>query len=324
MDLEKSIEQFGKLVDAADDVVLVQPDKLDTDSIASSLALKAIFEKLGKKTSAYSAQPIPSSLQYIPGWQEFKSELPKDFDLAVLVDGAPQKELVEDYKDIFAAKPFVHFDHHDARPTFPFKVLEVVDSEAAATGELLYQAAVQLDWPLDKEIGDLIGFSIMLDTVYFTSSGMRERTFTTIAALYKLGVSIADLYHRDIEVSGYDLELLKYKAELIQRIELYENGRIGFVTIPEEEFNKYSGELRPMDLIIYDIQRLKGVDIAVVLTQQPDGVKGSMRSNIPIAADVAKEFPNGGGHTVAAAFFVEGAKLEEVKEKALSAIARRL
>jgi len=89
MDLEARIKHFGKLVEESNHILLLQPDKLDTDSVASSLALKAIFDKLGKKTSAYSAQTISSSLQYIPGWQEFKKNLPDEFDLAVLVDGAP-------------------------------------------------------------------------------------------------------------------------------------------------------------------------------------------------------------------------------------------
>jgi len=322
-DLKVKFDHLGELVSKSKHILLVQPDKLDPDSIGSSLALKRIFEKLGKETSAYSAKEIPESLRYIPGWDEFKPDLPADFDIALLVDGAPQRELVEDHKELFAQKTFVYFDHHDARPTFPFSIEEVVDAEAAATGEMVYQAAIRLDWPMDKEIGELIGFSIIADTVYFTSSSMRLETFEAAVGITKLGVEIYDLFKKDIETSGYDLDLLKYKADLIQRIELYENGKIGFISIPKEEIQKHGDKLRPMDLIIYDIQRLKGIDIALVLSEQDDGIKGSMRANIPIAAKVAKEF-GGGGHDVAAAFFIENGKLEEVKEKSLKSISKLL
>ncbi|MDZ4231213.1 MAG: DHH family phosphoesterase [Patescibacteria group bacterium] len=319
MDLSSSIKEFGKLIAGANHILMVQPNPLDTDSIASSLALKRIFEKLGKKTSAFSAKSIPESLRYIPGWEEFKAKLPKDFDAAVLVDGEPQRELVEDHKNIFSSKPFVHFDHHKTRPAFPFPVMEVVDSKASATGELVYQAAEELNWLIDKEIGELIGFSIMLDTVYFTTPSMRPRTFETLTAITHLGVDIADLFRQDMEVSGYDLDLLKYKAQLIDRIEIHAEGKIGFVVIPREEYEKYKDRLRPMDLIIYDIQRLKGVDLALVLTEQPDGIKGSMRANVPIAGKVAKYF-NGGGHDAAAAFFVQNGNLEQVKKEVLEVI----
>ncbi|MEX2054337.1 MAG: DHH family phosphoesterase [Candidatus Colwellbacteria bacterium] len=319
MDLSSSIKQFGQLVNEANHILLVQPDKLDTDSIASSLGLKRIFEKLGKKTSAFSAKDVSESLKYIPGWKEFNKELPREFDLAVLVDGAPQRELVEDYKNIFSEKPFVHFDHHSERPTFPFIVVEVVDSKASATGELLYQVAEELNWPLDKEIGDLIGFSIMLDTVYFTSSSMRPRTFATLAKISDLGVNIAELFREDMEVSGYDLDLLQYKGKLIKRIELHEGGKIAFLAIPKKEAQKYEDKLRPMDLIIYDMQRLKGVDIALVLTEEKDGIKGSMRADLPIAGKVAKYF-KGGGHDVAAAFFIKGGSLEKVKGEVIEVI----
>ena len=323
MNLTENIKKFGEIVSSSEHILLVQPDKLDTDSIASALALGGIFKKLGKKVSFYSTTSVPTSLQYISGWENIDSVMPTDFDLTILVDGAPQKELVSVFKDLLGSKPFVHFDHHSARPSFPFSVLDVVDPKAAATGELIYKAVEQLGWPIDKEIGDLIGFSILLDTGNFTTSAMREDTFMVVSKLCALGVSMYDLFRRDVEANGYDLELLRYKAELIERIKLHEDGRIGFVSIPLSETVQYKDRIRPMDLIIYDIQRLKGVDIALVLSEESTGVKGSMRANTPIAAKIATQF-GGGGHDMAAAFFVNGGNLKDVKNNALEAIKKLL
>ena len=146
MDLTENIKKFGELVSSSEHILLVQPDKLDTDSIASALALGSVFKKLGKGVSFYSALHVPRSLQYVSGWENIGSMMPTDFDLTILVDGAPQKELIGEFKDLLGSKPFVHFDHHSARPSFPFSVLEVVDPEAAATGELIYKVVEQLDW----------------------------------------------------------------------------------------------------------------------------------------------------------------------------------
>ena len=110
-------------------------------------------------------------------------------------------------------------------------------------------------------------------------------------------------------LSIYDLqlksaEILKYKGELLERIEYHVNGKLGLVHIPWEEIQTYSDQYNPSVLVLDEVRMVNDVEVAIAVKTYPDGkLTGKLRSNLPIAASVAGYF-GGGGHEYAAGFRV--------------------
>lgn len=320
----ENLKKLKELIDSAEHIVFPQPDKIDPDCLASSLAFKRVLEAQGKRVTVYTPEDIPETQRYIPGWDSVVKELPEDFDMAILVDAGSADiatRSIGPKEEEFAKRPFVIIDHHvpDDKKT-PYATLSIIEENAPATGQMLYEIFTQLGWEIDKETADLIGFSILYDTYSLTIPGVTPKTLEVMKYIAELGSSIHSLTRRYKKVGGYDIELFKYKAKLIERIELHKDGKIAYIDFPREETEKYEGVLRPMDLVIGDMLQLKGVEIAIAVSDMGEYVKASMRSHPPIAGPAARQFEGGGGHDQAAAFGIKDSSIEEVKEKVLKVV----
>ncbi|HEY5695275.1 MAG TPA: hypothetical protein VIQ80_00395, partial [Candidatus Saccharimonadales bacterium] len=99
-------------------------------------------------------------------------------------------------------------------------------------------------------------------------------------------------------------EILAYKGELIGRIEYFLNGKLAIVHIPWEDIQQYSDQYNPSVLVLDEMRLVEGVELGVAIKTYPDGkLTGKLRSNLPIAEEVAGYF-GGGGHKYAAGFRV--------------------
>src|SRR5690348_9218625 len=75
-----------KLVEDAKTILIMQADNPDADSLASSLALEHIFGDMGKEPLMYCGVDIPGHLRYLTGWDRVRKEVPRQFDLSIIVD----------------------------------------------------------------------------------------------------------------------------------------------------------------------------------------------------------------------------------------------
>jgi len=79
-------QRINELIGAADNIVIIQADNPDTDSLGSALALEQILSDMGKTVEMYCAVNIPSYLRYISGWDRVQIDFPKNFELSIIVD----------------------------------------------------------------------------------------------------------------------------------------------------------------------------------------------------------------------------------------------
>ena len=79
-------ERIKTLIDDAHNIVIIQADNPDGDSLGSALALEHILGDLGKEPYLYCGVHIPDYLHYLEGWDRVSSELPSQFDLSIIVD----------------------------------------------------------------------------------------------------------------------------------------------------------------------------------------------------------------------------------------------
>src|ERR1700729_2114430 len=167
-------EQLQEIVGKATDIVVVQADNPDADSLGSALALEQILGDLGKQVHLYCGVDIPGYLRYLAGWDRIRSELPHSFDASIIVDASTmtllEKLTTSGQKGWLAGKPCAVIDHHaSVDNVVPFATVMINDGSRASAGELIYLLANQLGWAVNLEAQQFIMSSILGDTQGLTN-----------------------------------------------------------------------------------------------------------------------------------------------------------
>ncbi|HSH18219.1 MAG TPA: DHH family phosphoesterase [Candidatus Saccharimonadales bacterium] len=324
------IEQIATLLADARRVVIMQADNPDADSLGSALALEQILGDMGKEPYLYCGVHIPDYLHYLPGWDRVSNELPIAFDLTIIVDTSADSLFgtlnATTERLLVGKKPCIVIDHHAVEPDIPYASV-ICNPTAVATGEVLYELAAQLDWPLNLAAQRNLLAAIMADSLGLTSEGTSARSIHIVGELVEGGVSIAALEHNRRELMRKSADLTAYKGELLQRIEYFAGGRISVVHIPWPEIERYSHAYNPPMLVMDDMRFTTGVDVAIAFKTYNDGkVTGKIRCNYgsAIAGDMAKHF-GGGGHPYASGFKItDGRPYADIKKECIEVAGRLL
>jgi phosphoesterase RecJ-like protein len=316
-----NIKKLGRLTDDAKIILVLQPEKPDTDSLCTSLALEQILGDLGKEVVMYSQDEVPPYISYFEGADRVVHDLPNHFDFTILVDtgGAQQiQRTLDKHQGRLAAKPFFIVDHHSTREPLPFGTIDIIDPQAAAAGELIVNICGQLKWPLNAEAAALVVPAIMSDTLGLTTPSATPTTIQTVADMAHLGASLYDINQARLEAAALDPDVFALKGRLLQEVEFLLDGRLALLTVDPITLKEYAKRYDPAALVIYDMQHVRGVKLAVVMRNYAPKLKLSLRANGPLAAPVAATF-GGGGHPAASGATIENGDPIEARERLIAA-----
>ncbi len=318
-------EQVRQIIDKANKIVIVQADNPDGDSLGSALALEHILGDLGKETTLYCAVDMPTYLRYLPGWDRVQKELPRQFDASIIVDASTmtlfERLEASEGRNWLAAKPCIVLDHHEVvENVIPFATATINDYKVSSAGELIYHLTKQLGWPLSVEAQECLMTSILGDTQGLSNQLAKAETYRVMAQFVENGVDRPKLEEARREAGKMPPEIYRYKAALIERSQFAADGRVAYVSVPQNEINQYSPLYNPAPLIQGDMLQTAGVLVAIVFKVYTDGkVTAAIRCNpaAPVGAKLAEHF-GGGGHAFASGFKVtNGKRFEEIKEECL-------
>lgn len=329
---KSDVEKVNQIISTAKNILIIQADNPDGDSLASSLALEQILHKLGKEPTMYCSVSVQSYLKYLDGWDRVSTIIPKNIDASIIVDTSTIS-LLEKLQNSGSAgwissKPCIVLDHHaETKSDIPFATVEITDPSVSSTGELIYHLAKELDWPIDKVSGINIMSAILSDTQGLTNDLARSDTYRLLADLVDLGVNRPTLEDKRRNMSKMEPVIFKYKSKLIDRTELLLDNQLAYVVVPNNEIMEFSPLYNPAPLIQTDMLQTNGVGIALVIKQYDDGhVTGSIRCNqgYAIASKVAEEL-GGGGHEYASGFKIQASKpLDQLKTDIIKIIEKHL
>ncbi len=303
-------------IEAAQRIVVIQPENPDADSLGSSIALDEILAGIGKDVTMFCAIDMPKYLHYIEGWSRVQKDFSGKYDLAIIVDTAAEALLVKalatpGVRHFFETHPVIVLDHHNENDndednpdsnSLPFKHEFVLDELGAATGELVLAIADEQGWDVNESAAEALLASILGDTLGLSTPSVTERTIANVGRLMQLGTHPNIVETKRREYMKKPAEILEYKGRLIERIEYFCNGRLALIHIPWEEIQRYSDRYNPSVLVLDEMRLVEGVDIAIAIKTYPDTkLTGKIRSNLPIAGQVAGYF-GGGGHEYSAGY----------------------
>jgi phosphoesterase RecJ-like protein len=310
MKYDESVK-IKQILDSAQEIVVVQADNPDADSLGSSLALEAILDEQGKNVTMYCPVDMPDYIKYLQGWDRVGFKLPNQFDTVIFVD-VSTLTLLEKSKSSgdlsqLLAKNVIVIDHHaNVGNKIETSGAFINDGEASSAGEVIYGISDDLGWDIPADALDPLMSSILGDTQGLTNSLATANTYKVMSELITRGANRPRLEERRREYSKMPEIIFKYKADLIKRTKLVADNSIAYVVVPQDEISKFSPLYNPAPLIQTDMLQTQGVRLAIVFKTYDDRrVTAALRSNLgsPVAGAIAEEM-GGGGHDLASGFKV--------------------
>lgn len=287
----------------------------DGDTLGCQLALGLALMRLGKHVSMLNPDGVPTRFQFLPGSELVRSRAPEGarFDAAVAVDCGGRSQLGKLEKAFFRAKTTIQIDHHDFGDAFG--KIQVLEEEASAVGEIVYDMIRALRVEVTPAIATCILTSIIVDTGAFRFSNIRPKTFDVCGDLVKKGV---DLLHL-IEESYWKKtrSCARLSGHCVANSHFSQDGRLAWTTVYQRDFKRYHAKLPDVDAVADDLRAIEGVKIAAVFREtDKKRFRVSLRSRHGInVAMVARQF-GGGGHHNSAGCSIRN--LESEKQKLLT------
>ena len=317
-------QKIHELIGSAQRIVIIQADNPDGDSMGTALALEQIIGDMGKSPYLYCGANIPTYLRHLEGWDRINQDMASNFDLSIIVDTSADSLLENLHesgqKTWIMSRPSIVIDHHDVEATIRFATV-LCNHPAVATGEVIYELAQQLKWPLNLRAKTMLATAILSDSLGLTTPATSARSIHIMAELVEGGVNLPEIDTKRRETYRKSIEVTHYKGRLLQRIEYFADSRVATITIPWEEIQEYSPHYNPSMLVMEDMRLTTGTHIAIAFKTYSDGhVTAKIRGNYgyPIAGKLAEHF-GGGGHEYSSGFKVsDGRPFNEVKSECIN------
>lgn len=298
----------------------------DGDAIGSSLAVALALKKMGKSVRVLNEDPVPETLKFLPG--SAMIEQPGEAiapDVVIAVDCATRERLgAKCLAALSGAKLWINLDHHRSNEDYGDR--HFIDSDAPATGEIVFNLLTATGLPLDAEIGANIYVAISTDTGSFQYQGTTARTYEIGAALIRLGVDISTLARETYE--NFPRRRIELLRGLMNTMEFTHGGRVASWGLTLEMASGIGMKPEDAEGLIDTLRSIQGVVVAAAFEELPgpDGkVRLSLRSKDPRidVGQVCAVF-GGGGHAMAAGARLRGplseakARVFQVLDEALS------
>ena len=289
----------------------------DPDAIGSELALASFLRSRGKDVTVlnHSATPLNclfldperTIVQFAP---ERHGDLIRNTDVIVVLDANQPERLQSLHPFVMQSKATkLCIDHHLDRQ--PFADLYVIDEEAAATGEILFNLFLHCDsGSVSKEIATALYAAIMTDTGSFRFPKTDAALDRVVAGLIERGADPVQIYHETYE--QWSAKRLQLLGNVFSTLQLAHGGRVAAVFVTRAMFDKTGTSEEDTEHFVTYTLTIAGVQVGLMFTELAEGVKISFRSRGNIAVNkLAQEF-GGNGHKNAAGARTDAQLLEAV------------
>jgi phosphoesterase RecJ-like protein len=292
----------------------------DCDALGSELALAEHLQRLGKKVAIINSDPVPQAYQFLDPQRSIKKFLPskhsdliKKAEVILVVDASGGWKRIgrpgEAFEQAGALK--ICIDHHPD-PT-DFVNMAVVDTNAAATAELIYDLIRTMGGALTAEMAVALYAGIITDTGSFRFPKTSAQTHRITAELLQRGVDPLAVYRQIYE--QYPLGRVRLKGHVIDSIKTMAHGQLAYYSLDQDTLKAYRVKAADLDGFASLGQEIGGVRVVVFCLQSSKSkVKISLRSDGSVAVNQLAAGYGGGGHPSAAGATVTG-NVEEVLAK---------
>ncbi|HBI23548.1 MAG TPA: hypothetical protein DDX84_04950 [Nitrospiraceae bacterium] len=284
------------------------------DAIGSSLALALALSSIGKKVEVITQDPVPKGLKFLPSSDTIKQakSIDRRFDAVITVDCGDLERVGFLKIDNIPGDILINIDHHVTNKGFG--AVNFVE-DAVASAQLIYDIMKRLNISLTPDIATCIYTAIMTETGSFRYSNTTSETFKIAQEMVSAGAmpwNIAEqIFNRN------NIGRIKLLGLILESLDRSDDGKISWITVKEQMYRETGTSKEDVEDFINFPRSIEGVEVAILFRESNQGWKISLRSNGKVdVSNMALEF-GGGGHSMAAGFFIQGGH-EEVKKRVVN------
>lgn len=294
----------------------------DGDAIGSSLAWGKALEQRGKKVKLFCPDVIPSKYaSFIPEMNISSVFIaPGNIcTLAFILDCSDLERLDYMKEDVLQLDEIFNIDHHGTNVRFGD--YNLVDTSAAATGEIIYRLIQDLQLELTEEMSLFLYIALTSDTGSFKYENTSSQTMYIAGELLEKGVNPSYVSMKVFdEISLPSFLLLR---DCLQNLKMDHTGKIAWMSVEEKLLNEYGVDRFELEGYINYAKNIQGVEAGVFFFHTLKGeTKVGFRSKTVDISSVAFFF-GGGGHPRAAGCSIEG-RPEEIEKMVVEKISEQL
>ena len=297
-------------------ILIVSHAEPDGDCVGSLVALGLALAKLDKQITMFNPSPIPAVYRFLSGTERIVQQIKKadTYDLVIVLDCGDMVRVGEAGAEVDKIPVLINIDHHVSNTGFGH--IQLIDTDACATAEIVYRLINALQIPFDKAIATSIYTGILTDTGSFRFSNTNQAAFAISSAMIDAGIKPHRVAQR---VFGtYSLGRIKLLNMALNSIEISDNGKLSMMTITRSMLNTTGTNTEDVDGMINYARRIEDVKVAALIHEIKNGAGKftnmnryhvSLRSDSSVdVAKIAGRF-GGGGHASAAGFQIESTLL---------------
>lgn len=319
---------FESFLDRHESFVLTTHVNPDGDGLGSEVALALYLRGRGKRAVILNDGTLPFNYDFLERHHPIETYDPER--AAAVFAGATAMVVLDTSSASRLGRLRPHLespglevavvDHHLGEVTFAS--VAVVEKQAAATGELLYDFLRRHAEAWTPAIAEAAYVALLTDTGSFRFSNTDPPAFAMAAHLVALGVEperVAARIYRHRHAGR-----LRFVGTLLRDLQLNPDETIAWLEVRHADMEAFGIRSEDLEGVVDYPRTLPGVHVVVLFTETANGkVKVSLRSDgLVNVMELAGRF-GGGGHRVAAGALVPGG-LAEVRAQVLEAVAGAL
>ncbi|MFZ5564664.1 MAG: DHH family phosphoesterase [Thermodesulfobacteriota bacterium] len=307
-----------------DTVLLASHTHPDGDAIGSLTALGAALLNMGKNVTLYNEHPVPAAYRFLPLSDCLVHAIPDPgkYEAAVILDCSKIERLGHLARTIGAVPLLINIDHHCSNDHFGG--IQLVDCEACATAEIVYNLLKTMQADITREVAYGIYTGILTDTASFSFSNTQASAFAICGEMVNAGVD-PQAVSKNVYIT-YSHERIRLMQMVLDTFALSPDGAVSVMLVTQEMIKKSGMKTENVGRVVNYAKHIENVRISALALEEenhnedlPAGVSNfhvSLRSDGSVdVAKIAVGF-GGGGHNKAAGFNIT-TTLSGVKETIL-------
>jgi len=309
-------KEIWNKIEKSDNIVLISHVNPDGDALGSSLSMYNILKNMNKKVTIVNMTEPAKYLDFLPNFDKVRKELPKKIDLMISFDCGSFDRLGIERRDYF----LINLDHHISNTNYGD--MNLIEPNAASTSQVVFNILEANSIKIDKDSATCIYTALVTDTGNFQYESVTSEVFRVASELVKAGANpdfiSKMLYQRD------RLSRLRFLAKALDTLDLYLEGQVSVVEITKELMDMTGAVKDDTEGLVNMIRAIESVEVALLLREEEEGIKISLRSkNYVDVSKIATKY-GGGGHIRASGATIKDKTFSEIKEMILVDIKEQL
>ncbi len=320
------IIDIKKILDLPKNITIIGHRNPDGDALGSSLAMKEYLEKNKHSVHVVMPSESPQIFNYLPRFDSIEvfdirpnqaREKVEKAEVIICLDFNSLDRIDKLGTSVLKAMEngtkTIVIDHHMDPEPFPDYIIS--DPGASSTCELVHKFITDMGDRdmIDWSIGESISTGLITDTGSFK--------YNTNPNLFRIASHLKEIQVDDDKLQNIIFNSMSYKQLrllghcLARRMQYMEEYGVGIITLNKKDYLDYDIQRGDTEGIVNYLLRVKNIDVAALITKQPQIVKFSLRSkgNISVQEICVDNF-NGGGHLNASGGYMHTSLTNAIKK----------